>query len=192
MMILSMLLGYLIGSVPFTYLLARRGGIDLRYAGSGNVGAANVFRTMGLGEGLAAVVLDAIKGAAPVLVARQFGDSTAAAAGLSAIIGHIYPVWIGFRGGKGVATACGAFGVLAPAATGVVVALFILTVWWTRYISLGSMVASAALGPLAYFVGEPLPVVIGAVAAAVIIIERHRSNLVRLQAGTERRIGQKA
>jgi hypothetical protein len=111
-----------------------------------------------------------------------------AAAGLAAIVGHIYPVWLRFRGGKGVATACGVFTVLSPLAVPPALAMFAAAVWLTKYISLGSVVASIALPPLAYALGSPAPTVLAAVAAAIIIVFRHRSNVGRLRTGTERRL----
>jgi acyl phosphate:glycerol-3-phosphate acyltransferase len=187
--------GYLLGSVPFAYLLARRhAGIDLRRAGSGNVGAANVLRTIGVRIGLGAMMLDVAKGAAAVLVAERLGAGPVGptAAGLAAIVGHMYPVWLGFRGGKGVATTCGVFAVLAPLATAIAGALFVTAVWWSRYVSIGSVVGSVMLGPLAYLTHAPAPVVVGAVVAGAIVLERHRANVGRLLAGVERRIGQRA
>jgi glycerol-3-phosphate acyltransferase PlsY len=188
-------IGYLLGSIPFALLLARRWGAeDLRQAGSGNVGAANVLRTSGVTPGLLVALLDMLKGAVSVVVAtRLSGDAVApAAAGLAAILGHIYPVWLRFRGGKGVATACGVFSVLAPIAVPPVLAIFIAVVWLTKYISLGSVVASIALPPLAYAAGAASTTIAAAVAAAAIIMFRHRSNVRRLLAGTERRIGARA
>jgi acyl phosphate:glycerol-3-phosphate acyltransferase len=112
------LLGYLLGSIPFAFLLSRRTGIDIRHAGSGNLGAANVLRTSGVGAAVGVLLLDVAKGAGTVLLAHRLtgGDATPAAAGLAAVVGHVYPVWLRFRGGKGVATACGVFSVLTPAA----------------------------------------------------------------------------
>ena len=193
--LLVLVVGYLLGSIPFAYMLARRHrGIDLRNAGSGNVGAANLLRTTTKKIGVSAMALDMSKGIATVLVARQIepGATAPTVAGIAAVLGHIYPVWLGFRGGKGVATTCGVFAVLAPAATAIASACFLLTVWWTRYVSLGSVVASALLAPLAYETGSPGFVVAGAVVTAAIVIERHRANLVRVAGGSERRIGQRA
>jgi glycerol-3-phosphate acyltransferase PlsY len=187
--------GYFLGSIPFAYLLARRHrGIDLRLAGSGNVGAANLLRTTTKRIGVSAMALDMGKGIASVLVARQIDPSAAgpAMAGVAAVLGHIYPIWLGFRGGKGVATTCGVFSILAPQATAIAGIIFLITVWWTKYISLGSVVASAMLGPLAYLTGAPEIVVLAAFLVAIIIIHRHRSNLGRVFAGIERRIGQRA
>jgi len=194
-MIAVIAIGYLLGSIPFALLLARRWGAeDLRQAGSGNVGAANVLRTSGVTPGVLVALLDMLKGAVSVVVAtRLSADAGApAAAGLAAILGHIYPVWLRFRGGKGVATACGVFSVLAPIAVPPVLAIFIALVWLTKYISLGSVVASIALPPLAYAAGAASTTIAAAVAAAAIIMFRHRSNVRRLLAGTERRIGARA
>jgi glycerol-3-phosphate acyltransferase PlsY len=188
------LVAYCIGSVPFALLLARRWGADLRHVGSGNLGAANVLRASGLTAGILVAVLDVAKGAASVLVAiRAAADpSTVAIAGVAAIVGHIYPVWLRFRGGKGVATACGVFSVLTPVALPWAAAIFVATVWITKYISLGSVLATAALPALAYGLGTPQPVVVAAGFSAALIVFRHRSNLARLRAGTERRLGARA
>jgi len=191
--LIALVSGYLMGSIPFAYLLARRHrGIDLRMTGSGNVGAANLLRTTTKKIGVSAMALDMGKGVASVLVARSIdpGSTGPLMAGIAAVFGHIYPVWLGFRGGKGVATTCGVFAVLAPVATAISGGLFLLTVWWTRYVSLGSVVATTLLGPIAYFTGAPGVTVAGAFIVAAIIIERHRANLRRVMAGVERRFGQ--
>lgn len=189
---LVILVAYAIGSVPFAFLIARRwGGHDLRHVGSGNLGAANVMRASGVTAGLVVALLDIAKGALSVTLARLISDQPAApaAAGLAAIVGHIYPVWLRFRGGKGVATACGAFSVLTPLAMAPALLIFAVTVWLTQYISLGSVLASAALPPIAYVAGAPAPAVGAAVAAALLIVFRHRANLARIRRGMERRIG---
>ncbi|MBA3271098.1 MAG: glycerol-3-phosphate 1-O-acyltransferase PlsY [Acidobacteria bacterium] len=189
------LLGYGLGSLPLGYLVASRlKGIDLRRVGSGNVGAANVYRTTGLAMAMLVVCVDVAKGASSVLFAAGLttGVAQPVAAGVAAILGHIYPVWLRFQGGKGVATACGVFWMLAPLATAVAATLFVGTVWLTRYVSLGSIVAVMALPPLAWVTDKSVSVVAGAAVAAVVIVQRHRSNLARLQDGTERRLGQKA
>jgi glycerol-3-phosphate acyltransferase PlsY len=186
--------GYLLGSIPFAFLLSRRWtGLDIRQAGSGNVGAANVLRTSGVMAGVTVMLLDVAKGAGSVLVAQRLsaGDTAPAAAGLAAIVGHIYPVWLRFKGGKGVATACGVFSVLTPAALGPAMALFVATVWFSRYVSLGSVVACVALAPVAYAMHAPAASVACAAAAAMVVVFRHRFNLRRLAGGTERRIGQR-
>jgi glycerol-3-phosphate acyltransferase PlsY len=190
-MMLAVLLGYLAGSVPFAYLLARRAGIDVRVAGSGNVGAANVMRTTGMGRAIAVMSLDVAKGAAAVALAQlaSGGAALVAATGAAAVVGHIYPVWLRFHGGKGVAVAAGVFAVLAPSATAFAVMLFVLTVWLTRYVSLGSIAATLALPPAAWLAGAPAAVVSAASGSAALILFRHRANFRRLRAGTERRMG---
>lgn len=185
---MAILLAYGIGSTPVAWLLARRWGAgDLRRVGSGNIGAANVFRASGVAAGVLVAVLDVAKGAASVVVADRMGGGAgvAAAAGMAAIVGHIYPFWLHFRGGKGVATACGVFAILSPAAVAPALAVFVGTVWITKYVSL----ASLALPPMAYATGSPGPVVIVSCAASALIVFRHRSNVVRLRTGTELRIG---
>lgn len=188
---LAVILGYLAGSVPFAFLLARRVGIDVRRTGSGNVGAANVFRTTGKWRGVATMSLDVAKGVAAVLLANVTGGGAglAAASGAAAVVGHIYPVWLRFHGGKGVAVAAGVFAVLAPLATAIAGALFLVIVWTTRYVSLGSIAATVALPPAAWWVGAPTAVVVAAACTASLILFRHRSNLYRLKSGTERRMG---
>ena len=189
------ILAYLIGSIPFALILARRwGAADLRSVGSGNLGAANVMRASGLAAGVLVAALYMAKGAASVWLAARVstGDAVPAAAGLAAIVGHIYPVWLRFRGGKGVATACGVFAVLTPLAIPPALAVFMAIVWLTKYISLGSVVASVVLPSLAYALGSPTPSVLAAIAASIIIVFRHRSNVLRLRTGTERRLGARA
>jgi glycerol-3-phosphate acyltransferase PlsY len=191
MMTLVVLLAYAIGSVPFALLLARRWGTgDLRRIGSGNLGAANVLRASGATAGLLVAALDIAKGALSVVIARHLSDQPGApaAAGLAAIVGHVYPVWLRFRGGKGVATACGVFSVLTPSATLPALTFFALTVWLTKYISLASVLASLALPPIAYWAGSPAPAVASACAASALIVFRHRSNLARLHMGREHRL----
>jgi glycerol-3-phosphate acyltransferase PlsY len=178
--------------VPFALLLARRwGAVDLRRIGSGNLGAANVLRASGVKAGVLVAVLDILKGALSVILAERLSGNAAApaAAGFAAIVGHIYPVWLRFQGGKGVATACGVCSVLTPLAVPTALAVFLATVWATKYISLGSIAASVSLPPLAYAAAAPLPVQIAVSAAAVLIVFRHRTNLWRLRTGTERRLG---
>jgi glycerol-3-phosphate acyltransferase PlsY len=186
---------YLLGSVPFALLLARRWGArDLRRIGSGNLGAANVLRASGVTAGVLVAMLDILKGAVSVMVAQRLsGDGVGpAAAGVAAIVGHIYPVWLRFRGGKGVATACGVFSVLTPLAVPPALAIFIATVWVTKYVSLGSVAASISLPAIAYVSSAPPAVVLASVAASVLIVLRHRTNLWRVRAGTERRLGARA
>ena len=186
---------YLIGSIPFALILARRwGAADLRRIGSGNLGAANVLRATGLTAGVLVAALDIGKGAVSVALAQRLGGAGAgpAAAGVAAIVGHVYPVWLGFRGGKGVATACGVFTVLTPLAVPPALAIFLASVWVTKYVSVGSVLASVVLPTVAYVTGSSGPVLGAAVAASALIVFRHRSNLARLREGTERRFGARA
>jgi glycerol-3-phosphate acyltransferase PlsY len=191
--LIALAVAYLVGSIPFAYLLTRRRGIDLRDVGSGNVGAANVLRTTGVRAAVLAMVLDALKGVLAVIVAQRVapGATTPMVAGLASVIGHIYPVWLRFRGGKGVATAAGVFGVITPGALVVACGVFLLAVWVTRFISVGSMAAALTLVIITAATDAPTAVSIGAALIAAIIIHRHRANLARLVAGTERRIGQR-
>lgn len=187
-MIPAILIGYAVGSLPIGYLVAQRsGGIDLRRAGSGNVGAANVYRTAGLSRAVAVMIADMAKGAAAVSLAG--GGSHAVTAGVAAVVGHIYPVWLQFRGGKGVATASGVFGVLTPLPTLVAAAAFALVVGRTRFVSLGSIVATIVLPIVEWMTPGPRAVDIGATIVAVLILFRHRGNVQRLWSRTERALG---
>jgi glycerol-3-phosphate acyltransferase PlsY len=181
--------GYLCGSVPWGVLLARRAGIDVRRTGSGNIGAANVARSAGIALGLATLAADAAKGALPVLLARWATGSAAveAGTGLAAFAGHVFPVSLGFAGGKGVATALGVLAVLAPIAVAVGVAVFAGVLAVGRYVSLAS-VAGALAAPVAVAaLGAPRPALLAACAMTAVIVARHRTNFVRLREGTEPR-----
>lgn len=183
--------GYVIGSLPLGYLAGRRwAGVDLRHVGSRNVGATNMYRVSGVRLGLLVMLLDVGKGAVAVALATAWstGAADAVAAAVAAVAGHVYPVWLRGRGGKGVATACGAFAMLAPLATVMAAALFALTVAVTRMASAGSVIAAASLPPLAAITGAGGMVAAGAAAAAMLILWRHRGNLARLWRGTERRL----
>lgn len=186
---------YLLGSISFATLLVRMAtGKDIRTEGSGNAGATNVLRSHGKALGLTVGVLDVGKGALAVALVRWITADPVylAAAGTAAVLGHVFPVFYGFRGGKGVATAVGAFLVLAPLATLVCVGVFVLLVAATRYVSLGSVVGVCLLPPVA----GPLfhasrPIVAAGAAVAVVVVVKHTENLKRLAAGTERKLGQK-
>jgi glycerol-3-phosphate acyltransferase PlsY len=193
--LLPVLLGYGLGSLPLGFLVATQlRGIDLRRVGSGNVGAANVYRTAGARLAILVMLVDVAKGAGSVVLAARLaaGAIEPVTAGLAAIVGHMFPVWLKFRGGKGVATACGVFWMLAPLATASAAGVFVATVAMTRYVSLGSLAATAALPTLAWLTHAPAPVIGGGVLAASLIIVKHRGNLLRLRAGTERRLGERA
>lgn len=184
---------YLLGSVPFSYLVARQKGVDVRRVGSGNVGATNVMRSVSFASGLLAFALDAGKGAVAVLLARLVESSgpLPTMAGVMAILGHMYPVWLRFRGGKGVATGAGAFLPLAPLATVCALGAFGLALAVTRYVSLSSIIGTSTLAVLAFFSGAPPVVSRAAAGMAVLITWKHRANLQRIAHGTERRLGRK-
>src|SRR5262245_17213806 len=193
MIIIAIVTAYLLGSIPFAQLLSRRYGIDLRRTGSGNVGATNVLRTVGIRVAIGAAVLDAAKGTAAVLIAQRLtsGIALPVAAAVAAVIGHVYPVWLRFRGGKGVATAAGAFGVLTPIGLGAALAAFAIAVSLTRFVSVGSMLGALTLTVVALVSDQRAIVGIGAAVATLLIVHRHRGNLARLIAGTEQRIGRR-
>ena len=191
-MLTAIVAAYLLGSIPFALFTARRwSGADLRHAGSGNLGASNVMRVSGVGAGVLVAALDMGKGAASVLIAQRLttNEAAPAMAAIAAIVGHVYPVWLRFRGGKGVATAFGAFATLTPLAAIPALAVFVIAASATKYISLGSVIASLALPPLAYVTGSAPPVVFAATVACALIVFRHRTNLDRVRTGTERRLG---
>jgi glycerol-3-phosphate acyltransferase PlsY len=190
---LAVLIAYFVGSVPFSFLVSGRLGVDLRTVGSGNVGAANVLRASGVRAAIAAMALDGLKGAIAVLVAQRLtsGAATPVVAGLASIVGHVYPVWLRFRGGKGVATTAGAFAVLMLPALGAAAAVFLLAVWITRFISVGSVAAAVTLPVMSAVTGASAAATAGAAIAAALIVYRHRGNLARVIAGTERRVDQR-
>jgi len=182
---------YLLGSIPFSYIVARRRGVDVRRVGSGNVGATNVMRSVGRGPGLIAFVLDFLKGAAATSLALGVlprGPLPALAAA-TAVLGHMYPVWLRFRGGKGVATGAGAFLPIAPLPTAAALAAFGLALAATRYVSVGSLVGCATLAGLAFVLDGPSAVAFAATATALLVLWKHRANLARLAQGTESRLG---
>jgi glycerol-3-phosphate acyltransferase PlsY len=182
---------YLLGSIPFSYLVARRQGVDVRRVGSGNVGATNVMRTAGKAAGLAAFALDFLKGMAASLLALRLAPDgpLPAVAAVTAVLGHMYPVWLRFKGGKGVATGAGAFLPLAavPTAAGLLAFGVVLAV--TRYASIASITGTIALAALAFLLGYPESVARAAAASGLLILWKHRANLRRVAEGTERRIG---
>lgn len=188
--LLATLIGYLTGSIPFAHLLSRRRGVDLRRVGSGNVGATNVLRTSGVSTAVLTMVLDAAKGSAAVLMASLLSATSGVmvVGGIASIVGHVYPVWLGFRGGKGVATAAGVFLLLAPMALVCALGAFVVVVLVSGYISLGSLVAAATLAVTARVTSAPAAITAGAAVAAIIVLARHIGNIRRLRAGTERRL----
>ena len=189
--ILLIFVSYLIGSVPTGYLLGKLRGVDVRTIGSGNVGATNVARAVGKSQGIITLIADAAKGYLPVFMALQLGQGslTVGLTAIAAFLGHLYPLFLNFQGGKGVATGFGALLALAPMATMVLVVVFVLTVVATRIVSLGSL-ATAVAAPLSLWLFHQPPVIVamGCFLGAMVII-RHRANIQRLLAGTEPRFG---
>jgi glycerol-3-phosphate acyltransferase PlsY len=192
--IVGVALGAAIGSIPFAWLLHRVAtGRDLRDEGSGNPGATNLERTAGPGWGAAALALDAGKGALAVLIAsRSAGAAAAVPAALGAVAGHAFSPWLAGRGGKGVATACGAYAVLAPAAVAVAIGVFVATVAATRFVSLGSVLAAAALPFAVWILGPGGRAALAAAAIGLLIAWRHRANFARMRAGNEPRAFRRA
>jgi glycerol-3-phosphate acyltransferase PlsY len=193
---LATLIAYLLGSIPFGYLIVRwQKGIDVRATGSGSIGATNVMRNLGVVGFVVTFILDVGKGIAAVLLAGRLTAHNpvwVAAAAVAAVLGHCFPVWLKFHGGKGVATGVGVFIALAPVQVGLVLVIFAFIVAIWRYISLGSIIATAAFPVLVHFMKHaPLPITLGAAGAAAIIIARHHANIGRLLSGTENRLGQR-
>jgi acyl phosphate:glycerol-3-phosphate acyltransferase len=186
---LVLTLGYLLGSIPFGYLAGRLRGVDIRVEGSRNTGATNVFRTLGRGIGVAVMVADIGKGLAAVLIARALLDDPwpLAVAGL-AVAGHVFPVWLRFRGGKGVAVAAGALIGVMPLVSVALVVIWIAIVLTTRYVSLASVVCALALPLLAWAFGLDWPELVLAGLVSLAVLVRHRANLQRLARGQELRI----
>jgi glycerol-3-phosphate acyltransferase PlsY len=180
---------YVLGSVPTGFLLGYLAGVDVRSAGSGNVGATNVARIAGKWLGLLTLLLDAAKGFVPVFIAHQMGFDAAVAGGaaLAAFLGHLYPIFLKFRGGKGVATALGALLALAPAATGILLAVFIIVALASRIVSKASIVASAGAPVAIWLLGYPDSLTGVALLMALLILWRHRDNIQRLRSGAEPR-----
>jgi glycerol-3-phosphate acyltransferase PlsY len=189
--IIVAIVAYLIGSIPFGYLIVRgKLGADIRETGSGGTGATNVSRRAGKVAGVVTLVLDALKGSAAVLIAIRLthSDWLVAAAAVAVLVGHIFPVWLGFRGGKGVATGAGVFLVLAPLAVLCAGVLFLAIVVSTRYVSLGSMIGAATIPVFVWLLSDSHPLLIAAVLGALLIVFAHRGNIGRLAHGTESRI----
>ena len=184
-------LGYLLGSIPFGVILTRVAGLgDIRQVGSGNIGATNVLRTGRKGLAAATLLGDALKGTAAVLIGWSFGPSTALIAALGAFIGHLFPVWLKFKGGKGVATFLGCLLGLQPIAALAFAAIWLATAFFSRYSSLSALVASAATPVVLWAFGE-VQMAAMAILMGALLWWRHAQNIARLLAGTEGRIGKK-
>jgi glycerol-3-phosphate acyltransferase PlsY len=198
-LLITLIFAYLAGSLPTGFLVARAMRVDITQVGSGNIGATNVFRVLGKGPGALVLIVDLLKGALAVLVAPMLAaamtptDSLAlpALAALGAVLGHNYTCWLGFKGGKGVATSAGAMAALIPPAFGVTVITWLLVFFLTRYVSMAS-IAAALILPVAtiFTVSGPTrwPLVAFTSALAALAVWRHRANIERLKAGTEHRI----
>ena len=185
------LAAYLLGSLPVAFMAGRVHGIDIRRAGSGNVGATNAFRTLGVAAGAITLALDMTKGAAAVLLAERLATNPATmvpAAGVCAVIGHLFPVWLGFRGGKGVATAAGVFAVLSPAAVTLACLGFAVTLALTRYVSMASLAAAAVLVVATAAIGAPAGVRAAAAACTALVVYAHRANIRRVLRAAEPRV----
>ena len=197
---------YLLGSIPFGYLAGRLVGIDIRQAGSGNVGATNVVRVLGKGYGYPVFALDFLKGFGAVKISMLMApgqpsewnspEIVGILAAMSSILGHLYPPWLKFKGGKGVATSAGALLALTPVATLIGIAIWIIVFWLTRYVSLASITAAVVLPIVILVVSsqdqhKPKPLVYSSACVAAVVIWRHRSNLSRLMRGTEPRFTRK-
>jgi glycerol-3-phosphate acyltransferase PlsY len=200
-------LGFLAGSVPFGLLLGKLQGVDIREHGSGNIGSTNVFRTLGKKAGIFCLILDVMKGFLPVLLAHRLvpdtpsGDTIEVLTALATILGHNYCPWIGFKGGKGIATTGGALLALMPFAMVILILIFLIVTLTTKYVSLGSIATGVAL-PVVTLLGSSYhgkiadgtwnkPLFLFSLVAGLLAVWKHRSNIARLKAGTEHRIGQK-
>lgn len=186
---LVLLISYLLGSIPFGYLVGRKHKVDLCRHGSGNIGATNAFRILGPEVGLLVLLCDVAKGFLPVLIANNlFGPFYGVGAGLAVMAGHNWSVFLRFRGGKGVATGAGVLIALMPGVVLIAFVIWLLVVLFTGYVSLGSILASVAVPFIGLILHIPWEYYIFAVPAPIIIVIRHLPNIRRLQAGTENRI----
>ncbi|MEJ2665741.1 MAG: glycerol-3-phosphate 1-O-acyltransferase PlsY [Deinococcales bacterium] len=193
--VIFMVIGYLIGTIPTGYLVAKARGVDIQTSGSGNIGATNVMRTLGVLPALIVVVVDPLKAAAAVLLPTLLGVGawTVSLTGLATVLGNNFNIMLRLRGGKGIATTLGVFLVINPLVTGLCVVIGVFTILLSRYVSLGSMVGLFA-APLFLIAGlsYPMPHLYLAVVLAALAILRHRDNIRRLIGGTERRLGERA
>ena len=194
---------YLLGSIPTGFLVGKARGMDIRSAGSGNIGATNAFRLLGKPAGAFVLLVDALKGYAAAAwlgpaVARLVGINTASelqlhqlVGGIGAVLGHNYTVWLGFKGGKGIATSGGAYLALAPLAVGIALVTWIVVVLITRYVSVGSIMAALALAGAVWATGHSVVLGIVTTGLSGLAIYKHRNNIQRLRQGTENRIGKR-
>ena len=194
----AVILAYVIGSIPTSFLIGKARGIDVRQEGSGNVGATNVLRAVGKLPALITLVVDVAKGIIAVTLLASLCYTREAPItfnvfrallGLSAIAGHNWSIFLKFKGGKGVATSCGVLMILLPKATAIAILVFLITVWFTRYVSLGSILLSATVPIAAALLGREIELIILAVTLCILISYRHKANIKRLLRGAENKIG---
>jgi len=190
-LIIILVASYLIGAIPCGVVLTRLTGAgDVRNSGSGNIGATNVYRTAGRKLGILTLIGDIIKGIIPIIYAIHFAGLTTeqtAMVACATFLGHLYPVYLGFKGGKGVATALGIYLILSPLSVVVAVLLFIALVWTWRYVSLGSVSAAAIVPIMVFFFEKSVPLLIASLFISVMVIWRHHENIGRLFSGTEKK-----
>ena len=188
-LLLGFLAGYLLGSIPSGFVLTRWAGLgDIRKIGSGNIGATNVLRTGRKGLAIATLLFDLLKGSIPTFIAwRGFGPDMAVLAGAGAFLGHCFPVWLGFKGGKGVATAAGVILGFTPTVLAILLVAFIAVVALTRYVSLGSIFAAVFAPVVAWLLGEVQPAQLY-LLLAVIVVVKHHANIARLLKGQESKV----
>ena len=189
--ILAVVAAYLIGGIPFGLIIVKlMTGGDVREAGSGNIGATNVLRTTGLAAGVLTLVLDAAKAWLAVFLADWLSGGSElwmSFAALAVLVGHAWSIWIGFKGGKAVASFIGAYVYLTPLPLLAVVLLFVFVVAWTHYLSLGSIIMAGLFPVACWMILHPAwPVLLSALGAAIVVVERHRGNIARMRAGEER------
>lgn len=189
--VLALFAGYLCGSIPFGLLLTQAAGLgDVRKIGSGNIGATNVLRTGSKGLAAATLLLDALKGTLPALLAARYGAEAGAIAGAGALLGHVFPVWLGFKGGKGVATYIGVLAALAWQVALVFAAVWLVMAAIFRYSSLAALVACTVV-PVALYVRDLPQFALAFLLMSLLVFYKHRTNIERLMAGTESKIGAK-
>ena len=195
--IILSVVAYLLGAIPFGLLVAKSRGINIREHGSGNIGATNVFRVVGKGWGVFTFVLDALKGFIPAFFFPMFialenrPEWIGVVFGIVAILGHSFPVYVGFKGGKGVATSAGMLLGVAPAAVGIGFLCWIICIFASRIVSLSSILAAVAVGTSAWFLELHMVIRIALTVLGVLVIWLHRANIKRLMNGTENRFGKK-
>ena len=196
-LVLVVIIAYLIGSIPFGYLIVRAtGGGDVRATGSGGTGATNVTRRAGKAAGVFTLIFDALKGFVAVVFAESLLNDLEptkaswilSAAAIAALLGHIFPIWLGFRGGKGVATGAGVFLALAPMAVLCAAVIFVAVVWWRKLVSLGSITAATTIPVYCWLFNYSTPLGVAAVSGGWLIFIAHRQNIARIWKGTEPRI----